>query len=83
MDFIGRKKSLIGANFFSLIGWIVIASAPSITVICVGRFLNGMAAATIALAGKQIFERKKERKNFFFEQHCHHVYSNHISMQIL
>jgi MFS family permease len=53
MDLVGRKKSLIAYNFLSLVGWIVIATAPSVIIICLGRFLNGMAAAAIALTGKK------------------------------
>ena len=43
---------MIVSNFLSLVGWTVIAAASSVTVICVGRFINGLAAAAIALAGK-------------------------------
>ncbi len=53
MDLIGRKKSLIAANALSLVGWVVIAWAPSVAVICVGRFLGGVAAASITLSCKQ------------------------------
>ena len=52
MDIIGRKTTLIACNALSLVGWIVIAWAPSVTVICVGRFLGGMAASSISLSGK-------------------------------
>jgi predicted MFS family arabinose efflux permease len=60
MDLVGRKKTMIGSNLLSLVGWVVIAAAPSVTIICVGRFLNGLAAAAIALSGKY------ETKYFFF-----------------
>ena len=59
MDLFGRKKSMIASNFLSLVGWIVISAAPSVTVICIGRFINGLAAAAIALSGKK---RRSERK---------------------
>jgi predicted MFS family arabinose efflux permease len=52
MDLIGRKKLLISANFLSLVGWIVIVCAPSVIVICVGRFLGGVAVAAITVTGK-------------------------------
>jgi hypothetical protein len=41
------------SNVVSLVGWTVVAAAPSVNVICVGRFVNGLAAAAIALAGKE------------------------------
>jgi MFS family permease len=59
MDLIGRKKLLIAANFLSLVGWTVIVCAPSVIVICVGRFLGGVAVAAITLTGKQPFLVKK------------------------
>jgi len=57
MDLIGRKKSLVAANALSLVGWVVIAWAPSVAVICVGRFLGGVAAASITLSCKALFKR--------------------------
>ena len=52
MDLIGRKKSLILSNVVSIVGWTIIAAASSVSVICVGRFISGLAAASIALAGE-------------------------------
>jgi MFS family permease len=55
MDLIGRKKLLIAANFLSLVGWIVIVCSTSVIVVCVGRFLGGVAVAAIIVTGKQGF----------------------------
>lgn len=54
MDLIGRKTTLIACNALSLVGWIVIAWAPSVTVICVGRFLGGVAASSMTLSGMEL-----------------------------
>jgi predicted MFS family arabinose efflux permease len=53
MDLIGRKKLLIAANALSLVGWTVIVFASSFIVVCVGRFLGGVAVAAITVTGKQ------------------------------
>jgi hypothetical protein len=45
---------LIAANVLSLVGWVVIVCASSVIVVCVGRFLGGVAAAAITLAGKHV-----------------------------
>ena len=52
MDLIGRKKSLILSYVISIIGWTIIAAATSVTVICIGRFISGLAAAAIAMTGE-------------------------------
>ena len=53
MDLVGRKKLLIVANVLSLVGWTVIVCASSVTIVCVGRFLGGVAVAAITVTGKQ------------------------------
>ena len=55
IDLIGRKNSLLACNVILLTGWIIIAWAPSVTVICVGRFLGGLAASAIAISCKSVF----------------------------
>jgi len=52
MDIIGRNRTLIISYFLSIVGWITTACAQSILIICVGRFICGMSAATIASTGK-------------------------------
>ena len=59
MDLIGRKKCLILSNVVSMIGWIIIAAANSVTTICIGRFINGLAAAAVALAGDLEFTNQQ------------------------
>ena len=51
MDLIGRKKTLIAANFLSLVGWIIIFFSSSVIVVCIGRFLGGVAMAAITVTG--------------------------------
>jgi MFS family permease len=66
MDLIGRKKLLIAANVLSLVGWTVIVCASSVIVVCVGRFLGGVAVAAITVTGK--FTRASRQ----FYQHFMH-----------
>ena len=53
MDGIGRKKGLILAQVISLTGWIIVCAAFDVPMICIGRFICGIAAASTALIGEQ------------------------------
>ena len=74
MDIIGRKKGLILSQVISLAGWIIVCAAFDVSMICIGRFICGIAAASTALIGKQI-------KNEYLSSV--HLYDFLISAKIL
>jgi len=55
MDIIGRKKGLILSQVISLTGWIIVCAAFDVWIICIGRFICGIAAASTALIGDNPF----------------------------
>ena len=58
MDFFGRKTLLIASHLVNIAGWIVIAAASSVAVVCFGRFLAGLAAAAAAITGQKKLLKK-------------------------
>lgn len=46
-DVLGRKKTLIFTEIPAIIGWIVIAVAPTVEYIYLGRILTGISAGMI------------------------------------
>jgi hypothetical protein len=76
MEALGRKIGLIVSQVIGLAGWTLIGAAVDLSMICVGRFVAGVAAAATALIGNNtynchsldrysvlIFFSKKRKKN--------------------
>jgi predicted MFS family arabinose efflux permease len=53
MNVLGRKRSLLFISLISLGGWILLATATHIIVICIARFISGWVAACNGLIGKK------------------------------
>ncbi len=49
-DRVGRKPVLLASQFGSLIGWLVLASAPSLEMLFVGRIISGLTAGNLSTA---------------------------------
>lgn len=49
-DRVGRKPVLLASQFGSLVGWLVLASAPSLEMLFVGRVISGLTAGNLSTA---------------------------------
>lgn len=47
MDYFGRKKTLLITEIPLIIGWLIIAMATNVEMICVGRVLTGLGSGLV------------------------------------
>merc|ERR1712032_1189114 len=50
-DFIGRRCLILVLYFVFSTGWLIIAFAPSLPVLCIGRGVTGFCSAAFGLVG--------------------------------
>ncbi len=61
-DRIGRRPVLLISIFSTAVGWLVIASAPSLLWLFVGRIIDGLAAGNLSTAQSSLVDVAKDDK---------------------
>ena len=67
-DRVGRKPVLLASQFGSLVGWLVLAWAPSLEMLFVGRVISGLTAGNLSTAQayiSDVTEANEERTQAF------------------
>lgn len=58
-DRVGRKPVLLASQFGTLVGWLVLASAPSLEMLFLGRIISGLTAGNLSTAQAYISDVTK------------------------
>lgn len=65
-DLIGRRKVLVGMMVVTVIGSVVAALATSVTMLFIGRVIQGVSGPTVALTSVMLRQAVREEKQFAF-----------------
>lgn len=65
-DLIGRRKVLVGMMAVTALGSAVSALAPNVTVLFIGRVIQGISGPTVALTSVMLRQAVREEKQFAF-----------------
>lgn len=63
-DLIGRRKVLVGMMVVTAVGSVVAALAPNVTVLFIGRVIQGVSGPTVALTSVMLRQAVREEKQF-------------------
>lgn len=63
-DLVGRRKVLVGMMALTAVGSVVAALAPNVTVLFVGRVIQGVSGPTVALTSVMLRQAVREEKQF-------------------
>lgn len=65
-DLIGRRKVLVGMMVVTVIGSVVAALATNVTMLFIGRVIQGVSGPTVALTSVMLRQAVREEKQFAF-----------------
>ncbi|SDR83283.1 MFS transporter [Corynebacterium timonense] len=63
-DLVGRRKVLVGMMLLTAVGSVVAALAPNVTVLFIGRVIQGVSGPTVALTSVMLRQAVREEKQF-------------------